>query len=71
MGPKRKTVVTFDIALYERACRLELLHSEFKDIFIFRIGEFHTVRCALRAIGSSIENSKEMYKTAVIIGALN
>ncbi|KAL5009323.1 hypothetical protein ScPMuIL_014904 [Solemya velum] len=27
------------------------------DKYIFRIGEFHTVLCALQAIGSSIENS--------------
>ena len=37
MGPERKTVITFDMALYEKARRLELLHPEFKDQFVFRI----------------------------------
>ena len=57
MGPERKTVITFDMALYEKARRLELLHPEFKDQFVFRIEEFHTVICTLRALGASIENS--------------
>lgn len=57
MGPDKKTVITLDMALYEKARRLELIHPEYKDKYIFRVGEFHTVLCALRAIGSSIENS--------------
>ena len=57
LGPDRKTVITLDMALYEKARRLELLHPEYKNKYIFRVGEFRTVLCTLRAIGSMVENS--------------
>lgn len=47
MGPGQKTVISLDMALYERAKRLELIHPDYRDKDIFRVGELHTVLCAL------------------------
>lgn len=57
VGPDHKTVITLDMALYERAKKLEHLHPENKDKWILRIGELHTVLCTLRAIGATVEGS--------------
>eukprot|EP00112_Aurelia_sp_Birch-Aquarium-sp1_P000637 Seg10594.1 transcript_id=Seg10594.1/GoldUCD/mRNA.D3Y31 product="hypothetical protein" protein_id=Seg10594.1/GoldUCD/D3Y31 len=43
--------------LYARALKLQTLMPEFKNSLVLRIGEFHTVLCALRALGGIIENS--------------
>ena len=57
VGPEAKTIITLDMDLYMRALKLQSLKPHLKDKWILRIGEFHTVLCTLRAIGSSIENS--------------
>lgn len=57
VGPERKTNVTLDMDLYARALKLQTLMPEFKNSLVLRIGEFHTVLCALRALGGIIENS--------------
>ena len=57
VGPNRKVVITLDMALYERAKRLQMLLQDCKEKWVLRIGEFHTVLCALCAIGSAIEGS--------------
>ena len=57
VGPDQKTLITLDMDLYARAVKLQNLKpDEFKSD-VFRIGEFHTMLCALRALGSMIENS--------------
>ena len=72
MGPDHKTVITLDMALYEKAIRLELIHPYYKDKYIFRVGEFHTVLYALIAIVSLIENSgiDDAWIAADIYGSL-
>ena len=57
VGPDRKTVITLDMDLYSRALRLQTLKPDMHKNVILRIGEFHTVLCTLRALGSTIESS--------------
>ena len=46
MEPDQKPVIVLDMALYEKARRLELIHPEYKYKHILKFGEFHTVLCA-------------------------
>ena len=57
MGVNKKTVITFDMDLYIRVIKLQSLRPDLYSNYVFRVGEFHTVLCSLRAIGSYIENS--------------
>ena len=57
IGESHKTVITFDLQLYEKAVKLQLHTAPALDHLVFRLGELHTVMAALRAIGSSIEDS--------------
>ena len=57
MGLNKKTVVTLDMQLYEKAKQLEQARDDVKGQFVFRIGELHTVMTALRALGNAIEGS--------------
>lgn len=57
VGEDHITVITFDMALYEKAIKLVDTHPDLKDKVMPRLGELHAVMCALRALGSSIENS--------------
>lgn len=57
MGENRKTIITFDLQLYEMAVKLQLYKAPEFDHMIFRIGEMHTVMTSLRALGASIEDS--------------
>ena len=56
VGPGRKTVITLDMQLYEKAKQLEMAKPECKNQWVLHIGEMHTVMAALRAVGSSIED---------------
>ena len=56
LGPNRKTVITLDVQLYEKAKQLEMSCNE-SNSWILRIGEMHTVMAALRTAGTSIENN--------------
>ena len=56
VGPNRKTVVTLDMQLYEKAKKLQMYRSDC-DHLILRIGEMHTIMTALRAAGASIGDS--------------
>ena len=47
----------FDMALYEKAVQLLDARPNFKNEIVPRLGELHTVMAALRALGTSIENS--------------
>ena len=57
MGEGHKTVITFDLQLYEKAVKLQMHIKPELDHMIFRIGEMHTVMASLRALGTSIEDS--------------
>ena len=57
VGSNRKTVITLDMDLYVRALKIQHTNPEQMSNWILWVGEFHTVLCALRAIGSSIEGS--------------
>jgi len=57
LGEGHKTVITFDLQLYEKAMKLQMHTAPALDHLVFRLGEMHTVMAALRALGSSIEDS--------------
>ena len=49
--------MTLDVDLYKRIVKLEYLHPEFKNKLVFSPGGFHTLICALRCLGRTIEGS--------------
>ena len=55
VGSNRKTVITPDMALYERAKQLEMSWDDCKDKWVLRVGELHIVMAALRATVNAIE----------------
>ena len=57
LGEDNKTVLTLDMALYEKALRLIDSRAELKNRFVLRLGELHVAMAVIRAIGSSIEGS--------------
>ena len=57
VGQDHPTVITFDMALYEKAVQLLDARPNLKNEIVPRLGELHTVMAALRALGTSIENS--------------
>lgn len=57
VGPDRKTVITLDMQLYEKAKQLEMSRQDCKGKWVLRIGELHTTMAALRAAGNLIEGS--------------
>ena len=50
------TVITFDMALYEKALQLVDTRTDLKGKVLPRRGELRVAMAALRALGSSIEN---------------
>ena len=57
VGQDHPTVITFDMALYEKAVQLIDARSSLKNEVVPRLGELHAVMAALRALRTSIENS--------------
>ena len=57
LGESHKTVITFDLRLYEKAFKLQQHTARVLDHLVLRLGELHTVIAALRALGTSIEDS--------------
>jgi len=55
-GVEHPTVITFDMALYEKAVQLVDAREDLKGTVLPRLDELHTVMAALRALGKSIEN---------------
>jgi len=55
VGNDHPAVITFDMALYEKAIQLLDARSNLKDEIVLRLGELHTVMASLRALGTSIE----------------
>jgi len=72
VGPNRKTVITLDMALYERAKQLEMTRDDCKGKWLLRLGEMRTVMAALRAVGNAIEDSglDEAWSEADIYGPI-
>ena len=57
VGPERKTVITLDMQLYEKAMRLQMYRDDCREKWILRLGELHTVMAALRTVGAAIDGS--------------
>ena len=57
VGEEYVTVITFDMALYEKAVQLVDGRADLKGKVLPSLGELHVVMAALRALGSSIEKS--------------
>ena len=57
VGEKFLTVISFDMALYEKFVLMIDTMPHLKSKILPRLGELHAVMAALRALGSSIENS--------------
>lgn len=57
VGQDHPTVITFDLALYEKAVELIDSRPNLKNKVVPRLGELHVVMATLRALGTSIENS--------------
>ncbi len=57
VGQDHPTVISFDMALYEKAVQLLDARPNLKKEILPRLGELHAVMAALRALGTSIENS--------------
>ena len=55
MGENHKTVITFDLQLYERVVKLQMHKTP--DHLVFRIGEMYTMLASTRALGASIDGS--------------
>ena len=57
VGEKHVTLITFDMALYEKVIQLIDSRQGLKRKVMPRLGELHVVMCDLKGFGSSIENS--------------
>ncbi len=57
IGNDHPTVISLDMALYEKALQLVDSRPDLKSTVFLRLGELHVVMAALRALGASIENS--------------
>ena len=55
-GQDHPTVITFDMALYEKEVQLLDARPNLKNKLVLRLGVLHTA-AALRVLGTSIENS--------------
>ena len=58
IGEEHPTVITFDMALYEKAVQFLDSRDDLKRTFLPRLDEVHTVMAALRALFTSIDNSR-------------
>jgi len=57
VGKDHPTVVSCDLALYEKVVQLLDANPDLKGKIFPRLGELHVVMAALRGLGTSIENS--------------
>ena len=57
VGDDHPTVISFDMALYEKVVQLLDARPDLKRTVVPRLGELHVVMAALRALGVSMENS--------------
>ncbi|KAK5906285.1 hypothetical protein CgunFtcFv8_002167 [Champsocephalus gunnari] len=56
VGEDHPTVITFDMALYEKVVQLLDARPDLKQMVVPSLGELHVVMAALRALGASMEN---------------
>jgi len=78
-GPDSKLVATMDMDLYKRALKLEYLDPQYKNKWVLCPGAFHTVLCALRCLGRTIEGSglddawqeADMYSSITVTQIIN
>ena len=56
VGPRRKTVISLDMGLYQRAKKLQMARQDLR-IIILRPGELHIVMADLRTMGAFNDNS--------------
>jgi len=57
VGEDHPTVISFDMALYEKVVQLLDARPDLKRTVVSRLGELHVVMAALHALGASMENS--------------
>jgi hypothetical protein len=57
VGEDHPTVISFDMAFYEKVVKLLDDRPDLKRTVVPRLGELHVVMAALRALGTSMENS--------------
>ena len=57
VGDTHPTIITFDLALYEKVAQLLDSRPDLKSKVVPRLGQLHVVMAALREIGVSMENS--------------
>ena len=57
LGPNRKTTITLDLALYEKAVQLTGSRPDLQNKFNLRLGELHVVKAHLLCLGSFILDS--------------
>lgn len=57
IGQNRKSIITLDMQLYEKAIKLQMYKTPELHNFLFRVGELHIVMNSLRALGKSIQES--------------
>ncbi len=57
VGDDHPTIISFDLALYEKVVQLLDSRPDLQVQFVPRMGELHVVMASLRALGTSIENS--------------
>jgi len=57
VGEDHPTIITVDMALYEKVLQLLDARPQLKKIIVPRLGELHAIMAAMRGLGSSIENS--------------
>lgn len=57
VGEGHPTVISFDMALYEKVVQLLDARPDLKRTVVPRLGELHVVMASLRALGASMENS--------------
>ncbi len=57
VGDDLPTIISFDLALYEKVVQLLDSRPDLQVQFVPRMGELHIVMASLRALGNSIENS--------------
>ena len=78
-GPETKLVASMDMDLYKRALKLEYLDPQYKNKWVLCPGAFHTVLCALRCLGKTIEGSgldeawqeADMYSSVTVSQIIN
>lgn len=58
VGEDHPTVISFDMALYEKVVQLLDARPELKRPVVPRLGELQFAMAALRALGASMENSR-------------